>query len=59
MFDVSEDEQLGETFDWENAKPLLKKGHSQRGAKLNFLDYQSQFLKAYQFIKLIGEEGFN
>ena len=58
MFDVSDDEQLKEIFAWKNTQPLLKHDHHQKGVKYNFLDYQLQFIKAYQFIKL-NEERFN
>ena len=52
MFDVSKDEKLSEAFNWKNTQPLLKNDHQQKGTKFNFLDYQLQFIKAYQFIKL-------
>ena len=58
LFDVSKDEELKEAFNWKNTQPLLKEVHSQKGIKFNFLGYQSQFIKAYQFIKL-NEEGHN
>ena len=58
MFDVSDDEQLKEAFCWKNTQPLLKHDHQKKGIKINFLDYQLQFIKAYQFIKL-NEERFN
>ena len=58
MFDISDDEQLKEAFSWKNTQPLLKQDHRQKGMKFNFLDYQLQFIKAYQFIKL-NEERFN
>ena len=58
FFVVSDDEQLKEAFNWRNTQPLLKKDHLQKGIKFNFLDYQLQFIKAYQFIKL-NEERFN
>ena len=58
MFDVSDDEQLKQAFSWQNTQPLLKKDHQLKGIKFNFLDYQLQFIKAYQFIKL-NEEGLN
>ena len=57
MFDVSKDEELGEAFNWKNTQPLLKEVHQQKGIKFNFLDYQLQFIKAYQFLKLNGQEG--
>ena len=59
MFDVTKDEELKEAFNWKNTEPLLKKDHQQKGRKYNFLDYQNQFVKAYQFIKLNVEERFN
>ena len=52
MFDVSEDEELKEAFNWKNTQPLLKELHSQKRIKFIFLDYLLQFIKAYQFIKL-------
>ena len=57
FFDVSIDEELREAFTWKNTQPLLKHDHLQKGNKFNFLDYQLQFIKAYQFIKL-NEESF-
>ena len=57
-FDLSKDEELREAFNWKNTQPLLKNDHQQKVTKFNFLDYQQQFIKAYQFIKL-NEEGFN
>ena len=58
MFDVSNDEELKKAFSWKNTQPLLKQDNRQKGRKFNFLDYQLQFIKAYQFIKL-NEEKFN
>ena len=58
MFDVSKDEELKETFNWKNTQPLLKHDHLKKGTKFNFLVYQLQFIRAYQFIKL-NEEGSN
>ena len=58
LVDVSIDEELREAFNWKNNQPLLKEDHWQKGTKFNFLEYQLQFIKAYQFIKL-NEEGFN
>ena len=57
-FDLSDDEKLNEAFNWRNTQPLLKKGHLHNGTKFIFLDYQLQFIRAYQFIKL-NEEGLN
>ena len=58
MFDVSKDEELREAFYWKNTQPLFKHDHQKKGTKFDFLDYQLQFIKAYQFIKL-NEERFN
>ena len=58
LFDLSKDEELKEAFNWKNTQPLIKKDHELKGTKFNFLDYQLQFIKAYQFIKL-NEERFN
>ena len=51
LFDLSEDEELKEAFSWKNTQPLLKHDHQKKGTKFNFLDYQLQFIKAYQFLK--------
>ena len=59
LFYISKDEELREAFSWKNTQPLLKHDHQQRGTKYNFLFYQLQFIKAYQFIKLNGQEGHN
>ena len=59
LFDVSDEEQLKEAFSWKNTRPLLKQDHRQKGIKFNFLDYQLQFIKAYQFLKINGQEGLN
>ena len=58
MFDVTKDDELREAFNWKNTQPLLIKDHLQKGIKFNFLDYQLQFIKAYQSIKL-NEGRFN
>ena len=58
MFDVSNDEELKEAFNCKNTQPLLKEVHAQKGIKFNFLDYQLQFIKAFQFLRL-NEEGVN
>ena len=58
FFDVSKDAELKEALSWKNTQPLLKQIHHQKGTKFNVLDYQLQFIKSYQFIKL-NEEGFN
>ena len=47
MFNVSEDEELKEAFNWKNTQPLLKRDHQYQETKFNFLDYQLQFIKAY------------
>ena len=56
LFDVSKDEELKETFSWKKTQTLLKKDHQQKGIKFNFLDYQLQFIKAYQFLRLNEHE---
>ena len=45
-FDLSDDKQLKEAFNWKNTQPLLKHDHQQKGIKFNFLDYQLQFIRA-------------
>ena len=57
LFDVSKDEELGEAFNWKNTQPLLKHDHQKKGIKFSFLDYQLQFIKAYQFLRINEQEG--
>ena len=52
MFNVSDDEELKLAFNWKNTQPPLKEVHSTKGIKFNLLDFQLQFIKAYQFLKL-------
>ena len=58
MFDVTKDEDLKEAFCWKYCQPLLKEIHKKKAIKYNFLDYQSQFIKAYEFLR-INEVGLN
>ena len=55
MFDLSKDEELIDSFNWKNTEPLLKRDRQHKGAKFKFLDYQLQYIKDYQFLKLIEE----
>ena len=57
LLDVSKDEELREACYWKNTQPLVKEVHQQKGIKFIFLDYQLQFIKAYQFLKLNGQDG--
>ena len=50
-FDVSDDEELSEAFNWKNLLSPYSNKIIKKGTKFNFLDYQLQFIKAYQFIK--------
>ena len=59
MFDLSEDENLKGAFCWKNTQPFLKEDHQQKGIKFNLIDYQLQFVKAYQFLNLNDEERLN
>ena len=59
VFDVSKEEELKEAFSGKNTLPLLKHNHQQKGTKFNFLDYQLQFMKSYQFLNLNEEDRFN
>ncbi len=52
-FDVSNDEELLQAFNWKNTQPLLKEDNLGKGS--NELDYQLRFIKAYEFLKLNGE----
>lgn len=56
LFDLSNNDELMETFNWKNTQPLLKEDNLHKGNKFNELDYRLQFIKAYEIIKL-NEEG--
>ena len=58
LFDVPKDEELKDVFCWRTTQRSLKHDHQLKGTKFIFLDYQLQFIKAYQFLKL-SEEGLN
>ena len=49
LFDVSKDEELKKAFSWKNTQPPLKHDHQKKGTEFNFVDYQLQFIKTYQF----------
>ena len=59
MFYISKGEELKKAFSWKNTQPLIKHNHHLKGALFNFQDYQFQWIKAYQFIKLNDQEGLN
>ena len=48
-FKMSNCDELKEAFCWKITQQLLKEVHGEKGIKYNFLDYQLQFTKAYQF----------
>ena len=52
LFDISKDEELKKAFNSKNTQPLLKHDHQKKSTKFNFLDYQLQFIEAFQFVKL-------
>ena len=56
LFDISNNDEIKEAFFWKNTQPLLKEIHQQKETEYNSLDYQIQFIKAYQVIKL-NEDG--
>ena len=56
---VSKDDELRKAFCWKNTQPLLKQDHLQKGTKINFLDYQLQFITAYQFSNSNEDERLN
>ena len=46
-FDVSNDEELKEAFNWKETKPLLKQAHLPKGTNIFFFEYRVQFFQAY------------
>ena len=59
LFHVCKYEEIKKALIWKNTQPLLKDDHQQKGITFNFLEYQLQFFKAYQFLKLIDEQGLD
>ena len=55
-FDVSNDEELLQAFNWKNTQPLLKQDNLRKSDKFNEEDYYNQFIKARQFIKILVTE---
>ena len=55
MSRVSKDKEITEGFNRKNTQPILEKDLHHKRTKFSFLDYQLQFIRAYQFIKLIEE----
>ena len=49
MFSTSNVEELRECFRWKNTQAFLKEIHKEKGIEHNFLVYQLEFIKAYQF----------
>ena len=45
-FDVSEDEEMREDFNWKNTQPLMQISSAQR-TKFDYLDFRLQFIRAY------------
>ena len=56
LFDISNDEQLKDAFNWRKTQPLLKEVHQQKRVKFNLLDYRFKFIKSHEFLKLNEEE---
>ena len=50
--DISNDEELKESSNFENTQPILLKVHQQKGAIFNLPDCHLQFIKAYQFLRI-------
>ena len=51
MFDISDNEEQN-LHSIERIHNHCSKFHSEKGTKFNFIDYQLQFIRAYQFLKL-------
>ena len=48
-FDISNDNELLEAFNWRNTQPLLKQDNLRKSDKFNEKDYAKQFKKAHEF----------
>ena len=48
-FDISNDNELLEAFNWRNTQPLLKQDNLRKSNKVNEEDYNNQFKKAREF----------
>ena len=51
-FDVSNENELLEAFNWKNTQPLLKEENLRKSNKFNELEYHLQFVKAEIFLEL-------
>ena len=58
ILNISDVEEIKLAFNWKNTQPLLKEVPSHKGVKFKLLQYQLQFIKAFQFLKL-NEEAYN
>ena len=54
-FDKSNNIDFGGAFCWKFTQTLLKEVHQQKGKKFILLDYQLQFIKAYEILRLDKE----
>ena len=50
-FDISQEGGMPETFSWIITQPLLNDVQLHKGTKFDFIDFTSQFVKTYQFLK--------
>ena len=48
-FNVSNEEEILEAFNWKKTQPLLKEDHLKKGNKFNPQEYTNQFRKAREF----------
>ena len=55
LFNVVNEDELLEAFNWKNTQPLLKEDNLRICTKYNELDYQLQFTKTDEFLKLYGQ----
>ena len=51
-FDISNEDELLEAFNWKNTQPLLKQDNLKKHTKFNEENYASQFRKAREFLNL-------
>ena len=57
-FDVCNDEELKESFNWINTQQFIEETHQHKRTKFFPLEFRLRFIKSHQFLRL-NEEGLN
>ena len=58
-FNLLDENDMKKCFNWINLRPMYVEDNTIKGDKIDLRLYLLQEIKAYQFLKLNGQEGFN